>query len=128
MTHRMRLAAICIDCQVEDLGEATAFWSGMTGGAAEADESGRYVHIGGPGIYPHILLQAVDHPPRVHLDFETDDPEAEVARVTALGGKVVGRFKTWIVMEAPTGHRFCFVRPQSDHFPGEGPSAAREFD
>lgn len=127
MTHRMRLAAVCIDCRTEDLTEAMAFWSAMIGAPAEADADGRYAHVGGPGDYPHVLLQAVDHAPRVHLDFETDDQEAECARLEALGAKVVARIKTWIVMEAPTGQRFCLVRPQSDHFPGEGLVAAREF-
>ena len=128
MTHRMRLAAVCIDCKTEDLAEAETFWSALIGAPAERDDSGRYAHIGGSEDYPHVLLQAVDHPPRVHLDFETDDREAECARLEALGARVVARIKTWIVMEAPTGHRFCLVRPQSDHFPGEGRMAAREFD
>ncbi len=33
-----------------------------------------------------------------------------------LNYKVVARIKRWIVMEAPTGHRFCVVNPQSDVF------------
>lgn len=128
MTHRMRLAAVCIDCRTDDLTEAMAFWSAMLGAPAERDETGRYAAIGDQDSYPHVLLQAVDHEPRVHLDFETDDREAECDRLAALGAKVVARVKTWIVMEAPTGQRFCLVRPQSAHFPGEGRVAARSFD
>jgi hypothetical protein len=67
-----------------------------------------------------VLLQAVDHDPRVHLDFETDDREAEAARLEGLGAAVVERSeKGWIVMEAPTGHRFCLVKPQTAGFPGD---------
>ena len=33
----------------------------------------------------------------------------------------VARIRDWIVMEAPTGHRFCLVKPQSDAFPGDAP-------
>lgn len=128
MTHHMRLAAVCIDCRAEQMPEAMAFWSALIGASAEPDDTGRYARIGGTEGYPHVLLQAVDHPPRVHLDFETDDREAECARLEALGAKVVARIQTWIVMEAPTGQRFCLVRPQSDHFPGEGRTAAREFE
>ena len=40
-----------------------------------------------------------------------------VARLEALGAKRVRAVKTWWVMEAPTGHRFCVVRPQSPDFP-----------
>jgi hypothetical protein len=56
----------------------------------------------------------VDHPGRVHLDIETDDIEAEVKRLEALGAKRVEFIKRWWVMEAPTGQRFCVVRPQHD--------------
>ena len=63
-----------------------------------------------------VLVQAVDHESRVHLDIETDNQPAEIARLEALGARVVAPVKTWVVMEAPTGHRFCVVNPQSDDF------------
>jgi len=65
-----------------------------------------------------VILQAVDHPSRVHIDIETDDVEAEVARLEKLGAKRLGTVKRWVVMEAPSGHRFCVVRPQRSGFPG----------
>ena len=58
----------------------------------------------------------MEHPSRVHLDIETDDKEAEVARLVELGAREVERFPRWIVMEAPTGHRFCVVNPQRADF------------
>ena len=55
-------------------------------------------------------MQKVKHDARVHLDIETDDIEAEVARLEALGAKRVQHVRNrWWVMEAPTGHRFCVV-------------------
>jgi glyoxalase superfamily protein len=57
-------------------------------------------------------VQKVDHPSRIHLDIETDDQEAEVKRLEALGARRVGRVKTWWVLEAPTGQRFCVINPQ----------------
>ena len=68
-----------------------------------------------------MVLQAVDHPPRVHLDVETDDQEAERARLEKLGAREVAQIRRWYVMEAPTGHRFCIVNPQSGRFPGDAP-------
>jgi hypothetical protein len=59
-----------------------------------------------------VLVQAVTHPSRVHIDIETDDIEAEVARLEKLGARRVQFVKRWWVMEAPTGQRFCVVRPQ----------------
>ena len=61
-------------------------------------------------------MQAVEHPSRVHVDIETDDIEAEVRRLEALGAKRVAQVKRWGVMEAPTGQRFCVVRPQRPDF------------
>ena len=63
-----------------------------------------------------VLVQAVTHPSRVHLDIETDDIEAETKRLEALGARRIGAVRTWVVMEAPTGQRFCVVRPQRANF------------
>ena len=59
-----------------------------------------------------ILLQKVSHDSRVHLDIEADDVDAEAQRLERLGARKVAFVKRWWVMEAPTGHRFCVVRPQ----------------
>ncbi len=120
MGHRSRLGVVVIDCRTGDLRAALDFWSGVLGQAGEIGADGRYAVI--DRGYPRVLLQAVDHAPRVHLDFETDDREAEARRLTALGAREVARIKGWIVMEAPTGHRFCLVEPQGDDFPGEAAS------
>ena len=51
--------------------------------------------------------------PSLHLDIEADDLDAEVQRLEALGAKRLAFVKErWWVLEAPTGHRFCVVRPQ----------------
>lgn len=111
MSHRARLSGLVIDCQTDDLTAAVAFWTAALGGEADIVSEGKYA-VFREGR-PRILLQAVDHPPRVHLDFETDDQAAETARLTALGAREVARVKTWIVMEAPTGHRFCVVAAEA---------------
>ena len=118
MTHRSKIGVICIDCRTDDLGDAAAFWSEALGGREQIDADGKYADVAAPGGM-RILLQAVDHDPRVHLDIETDDQEAEVARMEVAGAEVVARIKGWIVMQAPTGHRFCIVGPQTDGFPGD---------
>jgi len=124
MTHRARIGVVCIDCRTDDLGPATEFWSAALGKAGRVDPDGRYAQFDGHEGYPRVLLQAVDHEPRVHLDIETDNPEAECNRLKTLGASEVARVKSWIVMQAPTGHRFCLVGPQGDDFPGD----AKEFD
>lgn len=113
MTHRSRLAGFIIDCQTDDLDAATRFWSralGLPIGELSPEESATYAKLDdGPGDL-HIEVQKVTHPSRVHLDIETDDIEAEVERLEALGAKRVAYVHTWCVMEAPTGQRFCVVR------------------
>jgi hypothetical protein len=67
-----------------------------------------------------LLVQQVTHPSRIHLDIESDDLEAEVRRLEALGAKRIEFVKRWWVMEAPTGQRFCVVNPQRGPIGPEG--------
>ena len=119
MTHRSRLAALVIDSQVDDIEAANEFWSRALGLASMQPEDGsahKYRELRTAADQPEILIQVVDHPSRVHLDIETDNQEAEVARLTALGAREIERFPRWVVMEAPTGHRYCVVNPQRADF------------
>ena len=120
--HRSRLAGFIMDCRTDDLEQAAQFWSaafGMPLKAAEDEPSPLYRELmtGPDGL--HIEVQKVDHESRVHIDIETDDIEAEVRRLESLGAKRVGTVKNWCVMQAPTGQRFCVVRPQSAGFKEE---------
>jgi predicted enzyme related to lactoylglutathione lyase len=112
--HRSALVALVIDCAGE-LAPALEFWSAALGRAVadpDQDGDGRYAELSTAAAEPFVLLQRVDHAPRVHLDIETDDLDAEVARLEALGARKVGFRRRWWVMQAPTGHRFCVVRQQ----------------
>jgi hypothetical protein len=66
---------------------------------------------------PIVQIQRVDHESRVYIDIETDDIAAEVTRLERLGAKVVDRLERCVVMQAPTGQRFCVVRVQRPGFP-----------
>jgi len=117
--HKSRLATIVIDCQTEALDQAAAFWSQALGWTAEKlsdPENANYRQLRTPPSEPTVLVQSVSHPSRVHVDIETDDIEAEVKRLEALGARRVAHIKRWWVMEAPTGQRFCVVRPQRPDF------------
>ena len=114
--HKSCLGAIVIDCRTEDLTAASAFWSAALGYPARATDDARYIELAVAEGQPGIIVQQVDHDSRVHLDIETDDIDAEVARLEALGAKRVAQIKTWWVMEAPTGQRFCVIRAQREDF------------
>jgi len=117
--HKSKLAGFIIDCQTDDLPAAANFWGnalGMEIRALPAEEGEKYVRLVDPSGALHIEVQSVSHPSRVHLDIETDDVEAEVRRLEALGARRVVQVHTWWVMEAPTGQRFCVVRKSSPQF------------
>jgi len=117
--HKSRLGTIVIDCRTDDVDVAARFWSEALGRRLEtlADPGdSAYRELEGPPAEIKVLVQAVDHPSRVHLDIETDDIEAEVRRLEALGATRVAQIKRWWVMEAPSGQRFCVVRPQRGDF------------
>jgi predicted enzyme related to lactoylglutathione lyase len=117
--HRSRIGTIVIDCQTHDVDEAARFWSAALGLPARTltdAADGNYRTLEGPPEDVAVLVQAVDHPSRVHIDIETDDIDAEVQRLEALGATRVAHIKRWWVMQAPTGQRFCVVRPQRSDF------------
>jgi hypothetical protein len=116
--HKSRLAGFIIDCKTADLAGAAKFWGAALGMEVQAlpGQDGKYVQLVDGINDLHVEVQSVSHPSRVHLDIEADDVEAEVKRLEALGARRVEKINTWWVMEAPTGQRFCVVRPQSARF------------
>jgi predicted enzyme related to lactoylglutathione lyase len=117
--HRSRFAGIIIDCATDDLDAAADFWSAALGypKKPDADIGDRiYRTLQPPERETYVEVQKVTHESRVHLDIETDDVEAEVARLEALGARRLEKIRDWWVMEAPTGQRFCVVPPANKHF------------
>jgi predicted enzyme related to lactoylglutathione lyase len=117
--HKSRLASVVIDCQTAALDQAASFWARALGRPCEPLDDPNdsiYRELTGPPDQVGVLVQAVGHPSRVHLDIETDDIEAEVRRLEALGAQRVAAVKRWWVMQAPTGQRFCVVPPQRADF------------
>ena len=110
--HKSRLAGFIIDCDTDDLDGAAAFWGAALGApakhSANAAES-PYVELDADAGEPYFEVQKVDHASRIHLDIESDDIEAEVARLEKLGARRLADIRTWVVMEAPTGQKFCVV-------------------
>ncbi len=96
--HQSRLAGFIIDCRTDDLDAAARFWSAALGLAAqrppEASEAA-YRTLATAPDQPHLEVQQVEHPSRVHLDIETDDIEAEVARLEKLGARRIGAVRRW---------------------------------
>ncbi len=57
-----------------------------------------------------LLVQRLgEGPARVHVDIQTDDVAAEIARLRGLGAEVVEQYDDWTVMTDPAGLPFCVV-------------------
>jgi len=117
MPHHSRLAGFIIDCETDDIEASAAFWRAALGDGRARKPQGKYVRLDPRGGL-HVEVQRVAHPSRVHLDIASDDVPAEVARLQHLGARKVAEVRTWVVMEAPTGHRFCVIRARGADFAG----------
>jgi predicted enzyme related to lactoylglutathione lyase len=118
--HHSRLCAVLIDCKTEDVDAAASFWGEALGRPVDSGHPGsrgNYRMLATPPDEPIVQIQRVGHESRVHIDIETDDIPAEVARLERLGATVAERLARWVVMQAPTGQRFCVVRAQRPGFP-----------
>jgi catechol 2,3-dioxygenase-like lactoylglutathione lyase family enzyme len=116
--HRSRLTAIAIDVPAAVHEDEAAFWSGALGHPVDPAEHGdAYVTVGHADGLEVFVQRVGEEAPRYHLDVETDDVDAEVARLEALGATRVEKVRTWWVMRDPAGLLFCVVRPQRDDFP-----------
>jgi hypothetical protein len=89
------------------------FWRAGLDRRAKIDvDDPDYASFGPPTTGVEFMVQSVgDATPRVHLDIETDDVDAEVARLVALGATEVERHG-WVVMRDPVGIVFCVVAVQ----------------
>ncbi|HXV23806.1 MAG TPA: VOC family protein [Alphaproteobacteria bacterium] len=120
--HRSRLGGVIIDCRTEDIDGAAEFWSQALGLDLVQTTDPRdknYIRLRTASNDLDIEVQKVDHPSRVHIDIETDDVVAEVRRLEALGAERIVEIRDWVVMQAPTGHRFCVVPVQRSGFASE---------
>jgi len=108
MSHRSRLTAVLIDVPVADREKTATFWGAALGREGKAGQKFPEYDIFGevtPGI--DFMVQATgDATQRIHLDIETDDIEAEVARLSGLGATQVARHEHWVIMKDPGRHRF----------------------
>ncbi|BCB84696.1 VOC family protein [Phytohabitans suffuscus] len=117
--HRSRLCHFVIDCA--DLDEGVTFWCHALGAVDELiGEPSRQVYrqLRLPDSDVRLLLQKTDDrktsKERMHLDIETDDVEAEVERLEALGAtrwdhQTERGFDFW-VMRDPWENEFCVLQ------------------
>ncbi len=114
----LALDMVTIDCA--DPHRLAQWWADAVGGSPSPIVPGEFVVVPRvPG--PHLGFQRVDLPTpgknRVHLDFTATDPDAEVARLVALGATETARHDLgggfrWVVLADPDGNAFCVAAPR----------------
>ena len=125
--HRSRLSTLLIDAATTDATRSAAFWSAALGVPAAA-VPGEPQFTSLPDAIPGLItaVQAVDDDPRYHLDIETDDVAAEVARLTDLGAVEESSWNGCHILRAPGGHLLCVIPLHSD--PAVFAAAANSWD
>jgi hypothetical protein len=115
--HRSRVYALLIDAPSAEADRAAAFWSAALGAPIRANPTEpQFISLVGaiPGVV--TAVQAVDDSPRYHLDIETDDLDAETARLVGLGATEVGRWQECRILRAPGGHLLCVLPVETEDF------------
>ena len=118
VAHYSRVTKIVIDVPPGGHDRELAFWNAATG--QQMSHFGRFPEYHGtdlPGSGLGLLIQRLDGgQARVHLDIHTDDLEAEVARLEALGAERVQQVHFWWVMRDPAGLLFCVIPEPAGSF------------
>ena len=113
MAHRSRIDKIVIDLPEAGHDRALAFWRAATGGPSDRslDDTRSTTGLRLPGQEIAMLVQRLGDGTagRVHLDIHTDDLDAEVARLEALGAERVRQVHGWWIMRDPAGLPFCVI-------------------
>jgi predicted enzyme related to lactoylglutathione lyase len=120
-SHRSRVCHFVID--VDDLDQGVAFWSAALDALEEpVSEASRHVYrrLRLPDSDIRVLLQCTDDSKdakeRMHLDLESDDVDAEVQRLEALGATrwdhQQERGHDFWVLRDPWGNEFCVLQPE----------------
>ena len=104
------MSTFLIDVPTEQATEAATFWAAALDATAES-EPGEPQYTDLKGALPGYVLavQAVDDEPRYHLDIETDDVAAEVARLAGLGAVEVSSWQGCHTMRVPGGQLLCVI-------------------
>lgn len=117
--HRSRLCHFVIDC--DDLDRAVTFWAAALDAVEEPlSEQSRHIYrrLRLPDSEIRILLQRANDikmsKERMHLDIETDNVDAEVRRLEALGATRWNHqqergYDFWVLRD-PWGNEFCVLQ------------------
>jgi hypothetical protein len=116
--HRSRIAVVLLDHPAESYETAAGFWAAAHGsprGQKRPTDDSPYESLRDLPGGVELALQRTGpgSAPRVHLDIETDDVGAEVARLVTLGAAVAEQRDGYAILTDPGGLVFCVVPVQT---------------
>jgi predicted enzyme related to lactoylglutathione lyase len=113
--HRNLLKTFIIDVPSAARDDTVAFWAQALGATVVPTGIDEYTYLHDASPSNRIVVQDVGSSRAgVHFDIHTDDLDAEIARLLALGATMIddsfaahpGR---WVIMRDPAGIDFCVV-------------------
>lgn len=103
----LRLRNVQIDVPPWGYDGAVTFWAAALGGSPRVSGDGTYTHLVGPrGLVGLHLQRRSSGGPRVHLDLDAEDPEAEAARLVGLGARRLAAGPCTVLAD-PAGNPLC---------------------
>ncbi|SDR76517.1 hypothetical protein SAMN04488543_0376 [Friedmanniella luteola] len=116
--HRILLREVIVDVPSAALDASRRFWAeALAASPRVVGDAGEFTSLDDAAALPHVAVQDVGTTPaRYHLDLESDDVDAEVARLVRLGGTEVCRGDGLVVVADPAGLLLCVLPPESDEF------------
>ncbi len=113
--HRSRLSTLIIDAHADHAASSVAFWSAALGVTVHSSvEEPQFTTLEGGVAGLATAIQKVDDQARYHVDIETDDVSAEVARLRGLGAVEESSWQDCHTLRAPGGHLLCVIPVHSD--------------
>src|SRR5262245_54510516 len=101
--HSSRIGVVVMELDGSVHDRALEYRGNVLGVTPEVEEDNEYSHLGrlGGSVALEMQRTGAGTPPRVHLDIETDDVGAEVARVVALGAEVFEERQGYVILRDP---------------------------
>jgi catechol 2,3-dioxygenase-like lactoylglutathione lyase family enzyme len=116
--HRILLREVVVDAPDETFAATRDFWAAaLLTEARLVEDHPEFTALEQPAALSVVGLQNIgEGQARFHVDLETDDVEAEVARLIGLGAEQVSIGRTWVVLRDPAGLLLCVVPAETAEF------------
>lgn len=117
--HRSVLDQVCVDVAPGAFESECAFWSEFSGWPLHQGSRSEFAYLTRPAdVALRLLFQRVEESQKshasAHLDFASDDVEAEVLRHESLGAQVLWVVPDWTTLRDPAGLAYCVTRRRPD--------------